>query len=650
MNLPTYSTSRLITYAMFAAVITLSGCGGGSSKAPDTTPTSSASSVSSAVVSSSSSSPVVSSSVASSVSSQASSVVSSSSSSSVSSSSIASSSAASSTPETISGKAAAGAPIVGIVWVKDSNGEVRNSVIELDGSYSLDVTDMTAPFLLNARGTVAGRTVNYSSVAQTTDLGGNINITPFTDLILANVIGQITQNYFENPTFSDLSDLEIEAAREQVTARLQPVLSALGLEAGLDLLRESFNTNHTGLDAALDILRIETDPNTNTMTITNVLTQQQIVDDVTSLNDASALPNPGSLATELSDFDAIMARYDSFAALFATSVPADNSPAFMAQFDTANYLEDGSNDPNQILSDQGTGWTLGNYSIIEKISDSDWVVAATVFVGGRPLVDEVAEWHFYKVGGVWKLAGNQKQVGVSFHSQVWRDYLGAYDSHFEMEFDSFNPEVRYVVIEGPGLNYQYSADFSNVKGLVYDLSGGGLLNSDSTGKGDWLHDCAVTSNICFTFTEVKVGPHYTVKIYNNAKQQIGNSFVHRLTATPPTALYAQANAASLFPHITSVTKGGNAITTLAQATAGGDLTVSWTLPDTDVETCLDTLGFQVDGSAGYLDSRSDDVACDDTSGTVTTTSYGGTPDRAGVWIWLRREGGTEYGEGYRFSP
>jgi hypothetical protein len=423
----------------------------------------------------------------------------------------------------------------------------------------------------------------------------------------------------------------------------------LGLQAGLDLMRESFNTNHTGLDAALDILRVETNPNANTMTITNVLTQQKIVDDVTSLSDTGALPNPGSLATALSDFDAIRARFDSFAALFATSVPADNSPAFIAQFDTANYLEDGSTDPNQILTDQGTGWTLGNYSITEKISDSDWVVAATVFVDGRPLVDEVAEWHVYKVNDEWKLAGNQKQVGVSFHSQVWRDHLGAYDSHFEMGIDSFNPEVRYVVIEGPGLNYQYSADFNNVKGLVFDLSGGGLLNANNTGVGEWLLDCAVTSNICFTFSEVKVGPHYTVKIYNNAKQQIGNSFVHRLTATPPTALYAQANAASLFPHITSVTKGGIAITTLAQATAGGDLTVSWTLPNTDVATCLDTLGFQVNGSTGYEDSRSD-TACNDTSGTVTTTTYGGTPESAGVWIWLRREGGTEYGEGYRFSP
>lgn len=511
---------------------------------------------------------------------------------------------------------------------------------------------MTPPLLLNARGTVGGRTVNYSSVAQTTDLGGNINITPFTDLILANVIGQITQNYFDNPTFGDLSADEIEAARAQVTERLQPVLSALGLEAGLDLMRESFNTDHTGLDAALDILRVEADPTNNTMTITNVLTQQQIVDDVTSIADTSSLPNPGSLTNALSDFDAIMARFDAFAALFATSIPADNAPAFIANFDTANYLEGGSTDPNQLLHDDpGTGWTLGNYSITEKISDSHWIVAATVFEDGRPLANEVAEWHVYKVDGVWKLAGDQQQAYVDVYGQVWRNFYDNtwhYDSHFEMDIESFNSDVRYVVIEGPGLNYQYPAEFNNVKGLVFDLAVGGLLNADGSDEGDWLGDCAVNANlVCFTREQIKVGRHYTVTTYDTSMQVIGDSFLRRLGAIPPTAAYAQTNAAKLFPQITGVSKGGNAITTLAQATAGGDLTVNWTLPETP-GTCITIVGYQVDGSSGYEDSRNEEVACDALNGTVTTTAYGGVADWAAVWIWLEHEGGIEYGENYQF--
>jgi hypothetical protein len=599
------------------------------------------------------------SSVSSSVSSQASSVVSSSassnssSSSNVSSSSSVSSSAASSTPETISGKAAAGAPIVGTVWVKDSNGTVRNSAIELDGSYSLNVTGMTAPLLLNARGTVGGRTVNFSSIAQNADLGGNINITPFTDLIMANVIGQITQNYFDSPNFAQLSDSQVEAARAQVTARLQPVLSALGLAAGLDLMRESFNTDHTGLDAALDVLRVEPDPANNTMTITNVLTQQQIVDDVTSSSDTSSLPNPGSLVAALSDFDAIMVLFDTFAAQFATSVPSDNAPAFLALFDAPNYLEGGGTDPNQILHDDpGTAWTFGNYSIVEKISDTQWLISATMFVDDQP-INEVAEWYVNKVNGVWKIAGDQQQSYVDVYGQVWRDFNSGqwhYDSHFELDIESFNTNVRYVVIEGPGLNYQYPSQYNSAKGMVFDLSVGGLLNADGSDQGEWLRDCAAYPNVvCFTRAEVEVGRHYSVRTYDSSWQQIGSSFLRPLYAIPPTVSYAQTNAASLFPLITGVRKGDNPITNLAQATAGGDLTVTWTLPEA-VGICMNTVGYQVEGSAGYEDSRADDVACDATSGTVTTTAYSGTATWSAVWIWLEHPGGIEYGGNQEFKP
>ena len=50
------------------------------------------------------------------------------------------------TVSTLSGTAAAGAPIIGQVTVKDSSTPVKtvSAVIEADGNYSVDVTGMTA--------------------------------------------------------------------------------------------------------------------------------------------------------------------------------------------------------------------------------------------------------------------------------------------------------------------------------------------------------------------------------------------------------------------------------------------------------------------------------------------------------------------------
>ena len=88
--------------------------------------------------------------------------------------------------KTLSGTAAAGAAIIGTVTVKGSLGNTKSELIEADGTYNVDVTGLTAPYRLRAQGTVGGRTYKLHSYAQEADIGGNVNITPFTDLIIAN--------------------------------------------------------------------------------------------------------------------------------------------------------------------------------------------------------------------------------------------------------------------------------------------------------------------------------------------------------------------------------------------------------------------------------------------------------------------------------
>ena len=83
-----------------------------------------------------------------------------------------------STKQEISGTAAAGAPIVGKVTVKDAKGVQKTVDIAADGKYSVDVSGMTAPFVFHAYGKVGGRDVSLVSAATSEDINKTINITP----------------------------------------------------------------------------------------------------------------------------------------------------------------------------------------------------------------------------------------------------------------------------------------------------------------------------------------------------------------------------------------------------------------------------------------------------------------------------------------
>ena len=101
-------------------------------------------------------------------------------------------------PATLSGTAAGGAAIVGTVVVKGANGNVKSAVIEADGTYEVDVTGLTAPYRLRAEGTVGGKHYKLHSYTEEASVGGTVNITPFTDLIIANTAQQLAANFFDS--------------------------------------------------------------------------------------------------------------------------------------------------------------------------------------------------------------------------------------------------------------------------------------------------------------------------------------------------------------------------------------------------------------------------------------------------------------------
>lgn len=547
--------------------------------------------------------------------------------------------------KTLTGTAAAGAPIIGEVWIKDSTGTVRNFPIALDGTYTLNVEGLTPPLLLNARGQIGQRTVSYSSVAYQADFGGRVNITPFTDLILANVIGEATRGWFERADLSLLTPAQVDAARATLTARLQPVLSQLGVAVGFDLLRSAFSADHTGFDAAMDLLLVETDPQTNVASITNVLNQQQIIDDLKA-EETTALPDPGPLTAVLSDFEAIVARFDAFADLFATSAPPENAPAYMAFFHSA-WLDDGSTNPNDMLPGliDAVGFSFAQIGITRKESDTEWVVSATLLDADKQWAGALT-WYVVKDNGVWKFAGSQDAFAMKLHPMVWRDG-SLYHSHFELDYQSGASNIAYIKISGPGLNTNLG---SFGKGLIYIVAQDRINSAGTLYNKHWLPDCAQGGNVtCYTREEMQVGAKYKAEAVTASFQPVGLPVTITVDAIPPVASAAAANAAKLFPDITRVTAAdGSEVNSLAKATAGGPLTVHWTLPTRSVPPCINNLGYAATGTAGSVSSNNESVACGASSGVVDTSAYSGAASAANVWIWIDDESGVSFGEPFNW--
>ena len=165
---------------------------------------------------------------------------------------------------------------------------------------------------------VKGLYKNFGNLEVLKDINKTINITPFTDLIVANIAGQAAIKYFENPQFEKLTTEELNLAKTALTQRLLPILKDLNITDGFDLLRSAFKADHTGFDAVMDAVHVSVDENTNKALIKDVINQTQIEDDLASKTDNTILPDPVvPLAGTTSDLQAISAQLNAFSALFS---------------------------------------------------------------------------------------------------------------------------------------------------------------------------------------------------------------------------------------------------------------------------------------------------------------------------------------------
>lgn len=481
------------------------------------------------------------------------------------------------TGSTISGVAAAGAPIIGTVTLKDSKGVEKIVTIAANGKYSIDVTGLTPPFALRADGDVGGQEYHLYSAAVESDINKNINITPFTDLIVANMARQIAENYYKSGNFSSLNEANLAAAQTALQTKLQTVLTAMGLGAAIDLLRTSFNTDHTGLDAVIDVVKVTVDPATVQATLTNVVNKETMLMNIAAGGTTSDTLTGSGVANGVTDFQAIVNAWNTFASLFATSLPSSSNTTLLSLLaDSSTFLESGKNLDTWLTQMTSNGSLIGisftNITLVSLDASAGTAVVTVKVKMGDYITEgpEAGYCNMIKQNGTWRYAGDGRIARVKVRPVA--------------EYYPYNSGTQFYTGLGLSVEAQYTAGASVQSAVVtcYDTTAnncgipaaGVILNKQI--NNDWFVIAGTSGNVYIMTDDNVIGnipenAKYTIKLYSAANGSGTLLATYTNTVSKGPEKNGALSSAS-FPIVTAPTRAA------LQSFTSGNLNVAWTLP------------------------------------------------------------------------
>lgn len=528
----------------------------------------------------------------------------------------------------LSGTAAAGLPLVGTVTVKDALGATRSAPISANGVYTIDVTGMTAPVMLRATGTVGATSYVIHSASASISANGTVNITPLTDLIVANAAGQIAATYFAGSSFANLTQAELDAETAALKAKLLPVLLAMNVDAAIDLLRTPFTPLASALDSALDVLRVSVDATTQVATITNLVNQIAITDNLATKAAAETGATPMAatgMGTAAADVVLIRKALTDFIALFATGLP---QPTQVLPLLSSNFLHQDTSRANFANGVAQASDLVGASIAALEIRGIDYSnngganpVARISFAIKNRQGIEMSRNDNWKIirgtDGVWRAHGDQRIFDLSGHTHLVKDSVGgclASGLEFNIhDNDSSNSAaIDHLMISGPGLPAGGVKYQRNAAGDQFTPVGTGnpsWLPLTDTCNGNFgasgLSDAAIAAIPDFAA--------YTIAAFaaDNSAVLIGanGTYTERIPKRAMTRAEIQAAVAS-FPTITAPTSAAFA------SYAGGSLAISGTGVDPLRSVWL-YLGLTTGGTVNSVDSDLDPTAAGGYSSTLT---------------------------------
>ena len=203
-------------------------------------------------------------------------------------------------PVTISGTAATGIAIDGVVNVYGSNGgSILGVPVSATGIYSVDVTGLTAPYLISAVPTNSSLPSHYSYAANP----GTANITPMTTLALFYANGSQDPAALINTWPASKSSVvsSLPGAQATVNANFVGVFDDINTDLNIDFSTYDFFTTEFDIgdifDQILDLLNIDLSGGTPVITIDGSVLPFDPNIDISGINIGGSAGGQGGLGT-----------------------------------------------------------------------------------------------------------------------------------------------------------------------------------------------------------------------------------------------------------------------------------------------------------------------------------------------------------------
>ena len=348
----------------------------------------------------------------------------------------------------LSGTAAVGAPLVNAtITVKDRNGLQTTGTTGADGKYSVNVSALTAPFLLKV--TAAGNPDRYSVGSQS----GIVNLTPHTDMVVRNYYR--ARGLDIAAVFTALSPAdpipttdEVALLVDQTKALIARSLAGNNVDPdGYNFITTAFDANNAGVDAVLAASTLTDNGTTMTLTVndggttqtsavtadsgTNIVTAvTTVTSGVNTATSASStlVPSTSNAITALAGANAGLMQLKNIVNAQGSALTSAHLAALIAPGARMEGLS-GAQMTGRLAADlRGktivtvNAGKIRSYDDVNKVIDVD---AAIVESAGGGLAESKFTIVFKQVGASWLLFGDQKlgEVGFAPQSLIEHDNL-----------------------------------------------------------------------------------------------------------------------------------------------------------------------------------------------------------------------------------
>lgn len=527
------------------------------------------------------------------------------------------------------GVAAKGAAIAGAtITLVDKNGKTVSTTTGSDGSYTLDTTGLTSPFLVR----LVFDTTTLYSVSDATTVAKTINVTPLTDLIIRSwysVQGKTIDTAFAHPGANPAPT----PTEVQVISNVVVQVTALWLQqAGVDTTNFSpistpFVADSTGVDAVLDDTSIDTGTGVITITDGGAISQSSTVsydtgsgsisvDTTTTDSDTGTTGSSvqGTVVATTTTMQTALTGITTTLTNFANTINAKGTALAntdLTPFLDTNLLDEGLNKAQfaDSTADQFRGLTLSFQILNINSLDTASGLADVSFTASESLGDqsqtETAEFFFKKQSdGSWFFFGDQMpaKLGVQAEMRTNQGFISGDN--------------------GPDINVDIRPIKGAYTGITIDDGGLGIFTGTALTQGGT--DAKVfTPNPAKPGTTVEVDYDEFLANSGVLKDLVPAGTPMTITMTPKTGIAKQyvVKTNALTTESISITNlTGTSLTT--DGHPGTPLHVEWTLPISFAiaEVKISVIVFDGDQTLGTTNSCNPDetiLAITDTSADVT---------------------------------